>query len=146
VTKSNPYAVLGLSPSAKTEEIQAQYRRLARERHPDRNREDPTATARMAEINAAYAELRDPIRRLQHQLDAISGAANVPPPPERIDGWGTIKKIVEAVGGWELLKDAIIERLVNPQVEVRIPRRKPQAHWDSSVSRYRGSGGRFAKG
>jgi DnaJ-class molecular chaperone len=51
----NPYSVLGLNSNATPEQVRSAYRRLAMQYHPDVN---PTrrdyATARMAEINAAY--------------------------------------------------------------------------------------------
>ncbi|HEY7295546.1 MAG TPA: J domain-containing protein [Dehalococcoidia bacterium] len=56
------YETLQVSPRADAEVIEAAYRVLARRYHPDRNR-SPAATARMAQINAAWETLRDPRRR-----------------------------------------------------------------------------------
>jgi curved DNA-binding protein CbpA len=60
--KLDPYAVLGVSPGAAASAIKAAWRRLAREHHPDLASADPAAvrvaTRKMAEINAAYEELR----------------------------------------------------------------------------------------
>lgn len=58
----NPYKVLQVDREAEPEVIDAAYRRLAVKYHPDK---DPSAsaTARMAEINAAYEILKDPRRR-----------------------------------------------------------------------------------
>jgi molecular chaperone DnaJ len=61
------YAVLGIRPDASEEEIKRAYRRLAREFHPDVNR-DPDAEGRFKEINAAYETLKDPVRRRQYDL------------------------------------------------------------------------------
>ena len=62
-----PYDVLGLDVDASAATIKAKWRRLAREHHPDLTGGDAqasrTATRQMAEINAAYEELRDPVRR-----------------------------------------------------------------------------------
>lgn len=62
--KNCPYAVLGLDPDAGPDEIRAAYRRLARQHHPDRHVAEgapepflKVAHARMAAINAAYADL-----------------------------------------------------------------------------------------
>jgi hypothetical protein len=60
--KQNPYAVLGLHPSADTAAVKRTYRRLIRELHPDVN-EDPDATAKAAEVIDAYRILGDPERR-----------------------------------------------------------------------------------
>src|SRR3954451_19301966 len=54
----DPHAVLGIAPEASGDEVAAAYRRLAKRFHPDHAGE--AAAARMAEINAAYARLRDP--------------------------------------------------------------------------------------
>jgi DnaJ domain/Exodeoxyribonuclease X-like C-terminal len=62
VTRREPHTVLGLSPGASAGAIKAAWRRLAREHHPDLSGSDPVAaraaTRRMAEINAAYEQLR----------------------------------------------------------------------------------------
>jgi curved DNA-binding protein CbpA len=78
----NPYAVLGLPLDASTDAIKAAWRRLARQHHPDVTSGDPAgdnvmerrATRRMAEINAAYHELRDPERRRVHREAAAREA------------------------------------------------------------------------
>ncbi len=58
----DPYAVLGVRQDATTATIAAAYRTLARRHHPDVSAAD-TAERRMAQINAAWAILRDPFRR-----------------------------------------------------------------------------------
>jgi curved DNA-binding protein CbpA len=72
--RRNPFAVLGLRPDASGDAIKAAWRRLAREHHPDVTSGDPgaerRATRTMAEINAAYQELRDPVKRRAHRAAA----------------------------------------------------------------------------
>jgi curved DNA-binding protein CbpA len=66
VAHRDPYQVLGIDRSASAATIKAAWRRLAREHHPDLaadETERDVATRRMAEINAAYEELRAPVRR-----------------------------------------------------------------------------------
>ena len=53
------YEVLGVLRDASPEELQQAFRRLARENHPDVNR-DPAAEERFKEINEAYHVLSDP--------------------------------------------------------------------------------------
>jgi curved DNA-binding protein len=53
------YDVLGVSRDAGPDELQQAFRRLARQNHPDVNR-DPGAEERFKEINEAYSVLNDP--------------------------------------------------------------------------------------
>jgi len=62
------YEVLGVPQNATAEEIKKSYRRLAREWHPDNN-SLPEATRRMAEINAAYEVLSDPVKRRVYDVE-----------------------------------------------------------------------------
>ena len=80
----NPYAVLGVPPDASFDDIKASWRKLALQYHPDVTSGEPDgdnalerrATRRMAEINAAYHELRDPVRRRAHRDAAARAARN----------------------------------------------------------------------
>ncbi|CAK7356943.1 unnamed protein product [Dovyalis caffra] len=56
------YATLGVPKSASGKEIKAAYRRLARQYHPDVNKE-PGATEKFKEISAAYEVLSDDKKR-----------------------------------------------------------------------------------
>jgi hypothetical protein len=96
----NPFTVLGLPLDATLETIKVAWRRLAREHHPDVASGDEAreklANRTMAEINAAYQELRDPEKRRIHR-DAAARAAwanggheasdGPPPPPFSRPGW-----------------------------------------------------------
>jgi molecular chaperone DnaJ len=57
------YEVLGVSRSARENEIKSAFRRLAKECHPDRCNGDPDAEKRFKEVNEAYEALKDPQRR-----------------------------------------------------------------------------------
>jgi curved DNA-binding protein len=59
------YDALGVSRDASTEDIRRAYRKLARENHPDVNK-DPGAEDRFKEISEAYEVLRDPEKRQQY--------------------------------------------------------------------------------
>jgi curved DNA-binding protein len=59
------YEVLGVSRDAGQDEVQQAYRRLARQNHPDVNR-DPGAEERFKEINEAYSALSDPELRKRY--------------------------------------------------------------------------------
>ncbi|MEV6442888.1 J domain-containing protein [Amycolatopsis sp. NPDC051716] len=59
------YATLGVGRDAGTEEIQRAYRKLARENHPDVNK-DPKAEERFKEVSEAYQVLSDPEQRRKY--------------------------------------------------------------------------------
>ena len=81
----DPYAVLGVPSGASTDDIAAAYRSLARRHHPDVSVERD-AERRMADINAAWAVLRDPTRR--EAWDRANGILPEAPPSPR-PGFGT---------------------------------------------------------
>jgi curved DNA-binding protein CbpA len=93
----DPYRVLQVAPTAEQEVLNAAFRVLAKKYHPDRDK-TRAAARRMAELNAAWALVRDPLRREQwdrSQRKAIYDFASnarptgaVPPPP-RAESAGT---------------------------------------------------------
>lgn len=70
------YDVLGVARSASATEIRHAFQRLTLEHHPDRNRNDPSAGARMAKINAAYRVLRDRQKRQAYDASLPSETAS----------------------------------------------------------------------
>ena len=68
----DPWAALGLQPDASPAEVTAAYRRLAKRYHPDHAGD--TGAQRMAEINAAYDQLRDGVGEPQ-PVAARAGAS-----------------------------------------------------------------------
>lgn len=72
-TKRDYYDVLGVPRSASDDDLRRAYRSLARQYHPDVNR-DPSASDRFKEINEAYEALSDPDRRAAY--DRFGHAAN----------------------------------------------------------------------
>lgn len=70
---ADPYSVLGVPRSASDDELKKAYRKLAKQLHPDRHKDDPAAAERFKTVSAAYAILGDPDKRAQYdrgQLDA----------------------------------------------------------------------------
>jgi hypothetical protein len=74
------YAILMLHPKAEQFLIEAAYRRLVREYHPDVNKA-PNAHEHMIEIQEAYAVLSDPLRRRDYDRMRANGAAAKATPP-----------------------------------------------------------------
>src|ERR687896_275427 len=59
------YAILGVPKTASQADIKKAYRKLARELHPDTNK-DPGAEKRFKDANEAHAVLADPEKRKQY--------------------------------------------------------------------------------
>lgn len=64
--EKNLYDILGVVPSATTEQIRTSYRNLARQVHPDVGSAAQNASITMAEINYAWSVLSDPVRRREY--------------------------------------------------------------------------------
>ena len=54
---SDPYKILGTTPSATDDEVKKAYRTQCKRFHPDLNPNDPTAEARFKEVQAAYDQV-----------------------------------------------------------------------------------------
>ena len=70
------YDILGVSRDASQAEIKRAYREKSRELHPDKNRNDPAATARFQELTEAYQTLRNPDERRNYDLLGMGGFGN----------------------------------------------------------------------
>ena len=78
------YKILGVSRDAKPDDIRKAYRKLAKQYHPDINKE-PGAEEKYKEINEAYEVLKDPDKRQKYDtlgMNWQSGQDFTPPP-----GW-----------------------------------------------------------
>src|SRR5689334_16836128 len=79
------YGVLGVASTATQDEIKKQYRRLAKQYHPDANQNDPKAADRFKEISEANNVLSDPEKRKQYddmrRLGAFGGYGAGAPRP-----------------------------------------------------------------
>ncbi len=73
---SDPYATLGVSRSASEAEIKSAYRKLAKELHPDRNKDNPKAAERFSQVTAAYDLLSDKDKRARFDRGEIDADGN----------------------------------------------------------------------
>ena len=60
------YAILGIGKEAPEKEVRQAFRRLARQYHPDVNKNDESAEEKFKEINEAYSVLNDPDSRQKY--------------------------------------------------------------------------------
>ncbi|KAJ9303700.1 hypothetical protein DTO217A2_6809 [Paecilomyces variotii] len=65
----NYYEILNVPVTASTAEIKKQFYALSLTHHPDRNRDDPNATARFANISSAYNVLGNSSKRARYDRD-----------------------------------------------------------------------------
>jgi DnaJ-class molecular chaperone len=73
---NNPYTTLGVDKSASTAEIKKAYRTLAKELHPDTNKNNPKAAERFAKVTQAYDFLSDSAKRARFDRGEIDGDGN----------------------------------------------------------------------
>ncbi|XP_055594405.1 dnaJ homolog shv [Uranotaenia lowii] len=57
------YKILGVRKTANKNEIKKAYRKLAKELHPDKNKDDPNASEKFQDLGAAYEVLSDEDKR-----------------------------------------------------------------------------------
>ena len=70
------YSILGVQKGASEADIKKAYRKLAKELHPDRNKDNPKAAARFSEVTAAYDLLSDATKRAQYDRGEIDAQGN----------------------------------------------------------------------
>ena len=67
------YEILGVPKDASHAVIRVAYKKLASQFHPDKNLDDPDATAKFQEIQQAYAILVDPVKRKRYDETGAMG-------------------------------------------------------------------------
>ena len=73
---SDPYTTLGVARGATAAEIKSAYRKLAKELHPDANKDNPSASERFSKVTQAYDLLSDKDKRAQFDRGEIDGDGN----------------------------------------------------------------------
>ncbi|HEX8486469.1 DnaJ C-terminal domain-containing protein [Sphingomonas sp.] len=73
---ADPYQTLGVARSADEAAIKKAYRKLAKELHPDRNKDNPKASERFSQVTNAYDLLSDKDKRARFDRGEIDGDGN----------------------------------------------------------------------
>jgi DnaJ-class molecular chaperone len=73
---ADPYTLLGVSRGADDAAIKSAYRKLAKELHPDRNKDNPKAAEKFAEVTNAYDLLSDKDKRARYDRGEIDAEGN----------------------------------------------------------------------
>jgi len=73
---ADPYVTLGVQRSASEADIKKAYRKLAKELHPDRNKDNPKAAEKFSQVTSAYDLLTDKDKRARFDRGEIDGDGN----------------------------------------------------------------------
>ncbi|WP_179505931.1 MULTISPECIES: DnaJ C-terminal domain-containing protein [unclassified Sphingomonas] len=73
---ADPYSILGVARSASEKDVKSAYRKLAKELHPDHNKDNPKAAERFAEVTGAYDLLSDKDKRAKFDRGEIDADGN----------------------------------------------------------------------
>ena len=73
---ADPYSTLGVARNATEKDIKSAYRKLAKELHPDRNKDNPKAAERFSDVTKAYDLLSDKDKRAQFDRGEIDAEGN----------------------------------------------------------------------
>ncbi len=87
---ADPYKTLGVARGASADDIKKAYRKLAKELHPDRNKDNPKAAERFSQVTQAYDLLTDKDKRARFDRGEIDGDGN-PAAPFGYGGGGAAR-------------------------------------------------------
>ena len=91
------YSQLGVKRDATEADIKKAYRKLAKELHPDKNKDNPKATERFSTVTRAYDILTDKAKRAQYDRGEIDENGN----PRAPFGFGTGGPRPGGAGGFQ---------------------------------------------
>ena len=73
---ADPYRTLGVARTASEKELKSAYRKLAKELHPDKNKDNPKAAEKFSDATKAYDLLSDKDKRAQFDRGEIDAEGN----------------------------------------------------------------------
>lgn len=85
---ADPYSTLGVARGANEKDIKSAYRKLAKELHPDTNKDNPRAAERFSDVTRAYDLLSDKAKRAQFDRGEIDAEGNPTTPFGAGGGFG----------------------------------------------------------
>jgi DnaJ-class molecular chaperone len=97
---SDPYSTLGVARGASEADVKKAYRKLAKELHPDTNKDNKAASERFSRVTAAYDLLSDKDKRARFDRGEIDGDGN-PAMPFGFGGSGGSGGPRPGAGGFE---------------------------------------------
>ena len=83
---ADPYSILNVARGASEADIKKAYRKLAKELHPDRNKDNPKAAEKFSQVTQAYDLLTDKDKRARFDRGEIDGDGN---PVNPFGGFGS---------------------------------------------------------
>ena len=89
---ADPYAILGVQRGAGEKDVKSAYRKLAKELHPDRNKDNPKAAERFSEVTRAYDLLSDKDKRAKFDRGEIDADGNPAIPFGGAGGFGGFRR------------------------------------------------------
>jgi len=98
---ADPYSLLGVARNADEKAIKSAYRKLAKELHPDRNKDNPKAAEKFSEVTRAYDLLSDKDKRAQYDRGEIDAEGNPTHPFGFGQGGGDPRGFGGQAGGFD---------------------------------------------
>ena len=85
---ADPYSTLGVARGASEADIKKAYRNLAKQLHPDRNKDNPKASEKFSQVTGAYDLLTDKDKRARFDRGEIDSDGNPTNPFAGMGGGG----------------------------------------------------------
>ena len=113
------YGLLGVQPTADSDEIDDAFRTLAKQLHPDLRPDDPESLERFKQITVAHDVLGDPQRRVDYDRTRLAGPRSLNGGEWRAPGFAAEGAVQGAV-------QAPVRRPAPPTIPTLPPRRLPK--------------------